>query len=228
LAGLKTAVLLSGRGTNLQALIDDCAGADAPAEIAIVLSNVPGAAGLKRAEAAGIETRVIDHKDYAGRGSFEDDIHQCLQGLGVELVCLAGFMRILTEGFVARWRDRLVNIHPSLLPAYRGLDTHARALADGVRVTGCTVHFVRAAMDAGPIIVQEAVPVHPGDDAEGLAKRVLAAEHRIYPQALRLIAAGRVSVRDEVVLIDGAAAPESVLLDPADPADDTGSSSGGG
>ena len=219
MAGLKTAVLLSGRGTNLGALIDECAGDGAPAEIVGVVSNVPGAAGLQRAEAAGIETRVIDHKGYPDRGSFEDDIHQCLQGLEAELVCLAGFMRILTAGFVARWHDRLINVHPSLLPAYRGLDTHARVLADGARFTGCTVHFVRAEMDAGPIIVRAAVPVHPGDDAERLAQRVLAAEHRIYPLALRLIAAGRVSVRDEVVSIDGASVPETALFNPADDTD---------
>ena len=216
MARLKTAVLLSGRGTNMQALIDDCAGPGAAAEIVAVISNVPGAAGLQRAEAAGIETRVIDHKTFPDRESFEDDIHRCLQGFGVELVCLAGFMRILTAGFVARWRDRLINIHPSLLPAYRGLDTHARVLAAGVRFTGCTVHFVRPEMDAGPIIVQAAVPVHADDDAASLARRVLAAEHRIYPLALRLIAARRVSVRNEVVTIDGAAAPDAALFNPSD------------
>ncbi len=216
MARLKTAVLLSGRGTNLQALIDDCAGPGAAAEIVAVISNVPGAAGLQRAEAAGIESRVIDHETFPDRESFEDDIHRCLQGFGVELVCLAGFMRILTAGFVARWRDRLINIHPSLLPAYRGLDTHARVLAAGVRFTGCTVHFVRPEMDAGPIIVQAAVPVRADDDAASLARRVLAAEHRIYPLALRLIAARRVSVRNEVVTIDGAAAPETALFNPSD------------
>jgi len=216
MARLKAAVLISGRGTNLQALIEDCARPDAPAEIALVLSNVPGAAGLARAADAGIATRVIDHKGFASRAAFEDALQRCLDETGIELVCLAGFMRLLTAPFVERWRNRLINIHPSLLPSYRGLDTHARAIADGVRFAGCTVHFVRAEMDAGPIIVQAAVPVHPDDDADRLAARVLEAEHRCYPLALRLIAAGRVRVDGERVIVDGAAAPPAVLLNPDD------------
>jgi len=216
MARLKAAVLISGRGTNLQALIEDCARPDAPAEIALVLSNVPGAAGLARAADAGIATRVIDHKGFASRAAFEDALQRCLDETGIELVCLAGFMRLLTAPFVERWRNRLINIHPSLLPSYRGLDTHARAIADGVRFAGCTVHFVRAEMDAGPIIVQAAVPVHPDDDADRLAARVLEAEHRCYPLALRLIAAGRVRVDGERVIVDGAAAPPAVQLNPDD------------
>ena len=216
MARLRTAVLISGRGSNLQALIDDCAKTDSPAEIVLVLSNVPGAAGLARAEAAGIATRVVDHKGFAGRAAFEDAIQRRLDDADARFVCLAGFMRLLTPSFVGRWRDRMINIHPSLLPAYRGLDTHARAIADGVRFAGCTVHFVRPEMDAGPIIVQAAVPVHGDDDADSLAARILAAEHRCYPLALRLIAEGRVRVEGERVRIEGAAAPGDTLLNPDD------------
>lgn len=213
---LKAAVLISGRGTNLQALIDECARADAPAEIALVLSNVVGAAGLARAAVAGIATQVVDHRGFPSRAAFEDALQRCLDDAGVGLVCLAGFMRLLTAPFVERWRDRLINIHPSLLPSYRGLDTHARAIADGVRFAGCTVHFVRAEMDAGPIIVQAAVPVHAGDDSDRLAARVLEAEHRCYPLALRLIASGKVRVINERVIVDDAATPASILLNPDD------------
>jgi phosphoribosylglycinamide formyltransferase-1 len=216
MARLKAAVLISGRGSNLQALIGDCARADAPAEIALVLSNVAGAAGLARAEAAGIATATVDHKGFPSRAAFEDALQHCLDKAGVELVCLAGFMRLLTAPFVERWRDRLINIHPSLLPSYRGLDTHARAIADGVRFAGCTVHFVRAEVDAGPIIVQAAVPVHADDDAGRLAARVLEAEHRCYPLALRLIASGRLRVIGERVLVDGAASPATIQLNPDD------------
>ncbi|HEX7968841.1 MAG TPA: phosphoribosylglycinamide formyltransferase, partial [Stellaceae bacterium] len=194
MARLKVAVLISGRGSNLQALIDACARPDFPAVIRLVLSNRADAAGLERARRAGIATQVIPHHDYATRDAFDAALDSALQGAGIELVCLAGFMRLLGADFVERWRDRVINIHPSLLPAFRGLDTHARALAAGVRFTGCTVHFVRAAVDDGPIIVQAAVPVLPGDDSETLAVRVLAAEHRAYPLALRLIAEGRVCV----------------------------------
>ncbi len=212
MARLKAAVLISGRGSNLQALIDECARAGAAAEITLVISNVAGAAGLARAKDAGIATRVIDHKAYPDRESFEDAVHDCLAAAGTELVCLAGFMRLLTEGFVQRWRDRLINIHPSLLPAYKGLDTHARVLADGAQVTGCTVHFVRPAMDDGPVIVQTKVAVEAGDDETTLAARVLAAEHRCYPVALRLIAEGRVKVVDERVAVDGEPAGAGLQL----------------
>ncbi len=211
---MKIAVLISGRGTNLQALIDACAVPAFPGEIAVVVSNVSGAAGLDRAHAAGIETRTVDHRAHADRPIFEDALHDVLTQSGAELVCLAGFMRLLTAGFVDRWRDRLINIHPSLLPSYKGLDTHRRALADGVRLTGCTVHFVRPDMDAGPIIVQAAVPVRDGDDEHSLAARVLAAEHRCFPLAVRLIAEGRVRVTDERVIIKGAIAPDDLLINP--------------
>lgn len=214
MARLKTAILISGRGSNLQALIEECTAADSAADIVLVLSNVAAAGGLSRAESAGITTQVIDHRPFADRESFETEITACLEQAGVEMICLAGFMRLLTASFVNHWRDRLINIHPSLLPAYKGLDTHARAIADGVRFTGCTVHFVRAEMDAGPIIVQAAVPVLADDDADILAARVLTAEHRCYPLALRMIAEGRVKIEDERVLIDGAQAPDAVQINP--------------
>ena len=213
---LRTAILISGRGTNLQALIDECASPDAPAEIALVVSNVPKAAGLDRAIAADIPTLTIDHLDFPDRESFEKRLTEDLTIEGIELICLAGFMRLLTEKFVEDWRDRLINIHPSLLPSYKGLDTHQRALADGVRFAGCTVHYVRPAMDEGPIIIQAAVPVHADDDAASLGARVLEAEHRSYPFALRLIAEGRISIVDERVLIDGTAAPPDILINPSD------------
>jgi phosphoribosylglycinamide formyltransferase 1 len=190
-ARLKCAVLISGRGSNLKSLIEACADPEFPAEVVLVISNVPEAGGLAHAEAADIPTRVIDHKAFAGREAFEARVNDALAGAGVELVCLAGFMRLLTPGFVARWQGRLINIHPSLLPAYPGLDTHARAIADGTGEAGCTVHHVVAEMDAGPIILQARVPVLPGDTAETLAARVLKEEHRIYPEAVRMIAEGK-------------------------------------
>ncbi|HEX9488798.1 MAG TPA: phosphoribosylglycinamide formyltransferase [Stellaceae bacterium] len=216
MARLKVAVLISGRGSNLQALIDACVQRDFPAEIRLVLSNRSDAQGLGRAAQAGIPTQVISHRDHATRDEFDAALDAALQAAGIELVCLAGFMRLLGEAFVERWRDRLVNIHPSLLPAFRGLDTHARALAAGVRFTGCTVHFVRAAVDDGPIIVQAAVPVLPNDDSEALAARVLAAEHRAYPLALRLIGEGRVRVGgDGRVEIRRATAAADAVLNPS-------------
>ncbi len=213
---LKTAILISGRGTNMQALIDDCARNDAPAEIALVVSNVPDAAGLDRATAAGIETMTLDHRDFGSREAFETALTGHLESKGIEFVCLAGFMRLLTESFVGHWLERLINIHPSLLPAYKGLDTHQRALDDGVRFTGCTVHFVRPAMDDGPIIVQAAVPVLSGDNPESLAARVLTAEHRCYPLALRLVAEGRAKIVDGRVDISGASQPNEIRLNPDD------------
>ncbi|HLJ19521.1 MAG TPA: phosphoribosylglycinamide formyltransferase [Stellaceae bacterium] len=216
MARLKVAVLVSGRGSNLQALIDACADPGFPAEIRLVVSNDASAQGLARAERAGIPTRVIPHKQYPDRPSFDAVVDRALEEAGIELVCLAGFMRILSDGFVERWRDRMINIHPSLLPAFKGLKVHERALAAGVRFTGCTVHFVRPAMDEGPIIVQAAVAVLPDDDAARLAERVLVEEHRIYPLALRLIAEGRVRVVGERAQIKGAVGPvPPALLNPA-------------
>jgi phosphoribosylglycinamide formyltransferase-1 len=208
---LKLGVLISGRGSNLQALIDAAAAPDYPAEIALVLSNRPDAQGLARAANAGLKTAVVDHKRFADRAAFDAELDRTLRGDGIELVCLAGWMRLLTNGFVATWTDRMINIHPSLLPAFKGLHTHARALAAGVRVVGCTVHFVRPEMDEGPIIVQAAVPVLAGDDEATLAARVLEAEHRCYPLAVRWIAEGRVRVDGERAAIDGVPAGAASL-----------------
>jgi len=212
---LRVAVLISGRGSNLQSLIDACSGADFPAEIVTVISNVPDVFGLERAQAAGIDAAVIDHRDYDSREDFESAIQVKLKEANVEFVCLAGFMRILTNGFVARWRERLINIHPSLLPAFKGLHVHEQALAAGVRFSGCTVHYVIPEMDAGQIIVQGVVPVHGDDTPDSLAARILEAEHLCYPAALKLIAEGRVTVDGDIARIDGAAAPTGVVINPA-------------
>lgn len=211
---LRVGVLVSGRGSNLQALLDAAAGPDYPAEIAVVISNIPGVQALARAAAAGVPAEVVPHRDYDGREAFERALTARLEAAGVELVCQAGFMRIVTPWFVERWHDRLINIHPSLLPAFPGLDTHARALAAGVKLHGCSVHYVRAAVDDGPIVGQAAVPVLPDDDAERLAARVLRAEHRLYPLCLRLVAEGRVRVEGERTRVEGAAA-EGLLINPA-------------
>ena len=203
-AQLKLAILISGRGSNLQALIDAAATASFPAEIVRVISNEPDAGGLERAAAAGISTAVVPHREYPDRHSFESSLSEEIRSSGAELVVLAGFMRLLTATFVEEWKDRLINIHPSLLPAFKGLHTHERALEAGVRYTGCTVHYVRPEMDEGPIIVQAAVPVLPGDDADTIAARVLEQEHVIYPLAVKLIAENRVRVDAERALIDDA------------------------
>jgi phosphoribosylglycinamide formyltransferase 1 len=212
----RTAVLISGRGSNLEALIEACRRPGASAEIALVVSNRPGAPGLEHAKTAGIPTRVIDHRAFGGRPEFEEALNKALESSNIALVCLAGFMRVLSASFVEGWHDRLLNIHPSLLPAFPGLDTHERALEAGVRVTGCTVHFVRAEVDAGPIIVQGAVPVRPDDTAETLAARVLQIEHRCYALALEMVASGRARVLDERVVTEGIPAPDAVLLNPPD------------
>lgn len=215
MARFKLAVLISGRGSNLQSLIDACADPAYPAEIALVVSNIPDVLGLERAKKAGIPTAVLSHKNFNDRESFEDALDAIIREAEPDLICLAGFMRILTEGFVRRWPDRLINIHPSLLPAFRGLHTHERVLEAGARFAGCTIHFVRPAMDDGPIIVQAAVPVHAGDDADSLAARVLAEEHKIYPLAVRLIAEGRARVENERVIVDAATPPPGALINPA-------------
>lgn len=201
---MKVGVLISGRGSNLASLIDACAQPDFPAEIVTVISNNPGAKGLEIAEAAGIPARVINHRDFAVRDTFDACLSEALEDAGAEFICSAGFMRILTDGFVEKWRNRQVNIHPSLLPAFKGLHVHARALEAGVRITGATVHFVRPEMDEGPIVAQAAVPVMLNDTEETLAARVLEAEHKLYPLALRLIAEGRVRIVDEKVIISPA------------------------
>ncbi len=211
---LKLGVLISGRGSNLQALIDALSEPGFPAEIALVISNKADAGGLERAKAAGITTKVIPHKEYANREAFDAALDGALRGAGVELVCLAGFMRLLTAWFAESWHDRLINIHPSLLPSFKGLDSHGQALKAGVRFSGCTVHFVRPEMDAGPIILQAAVPVLDGDDEDALAARILEAEHRCYPLAVRLIAEGRISLENEIVRVAGGRFAEAPLLNP--------------
>jgi phosphoribosylglycinamide formyltransferase 1 len=186
----RVAILISGRGSNMMALVEAARRGDFPAEIGAVISNRADAAGLAWAKGQEIESRVVDHKGCASREAFEAALGEVLAGVRAELVCLAGFMRLMTAGFVDQWMGRMLNVHPSLLPAFRGLHTHEQALAAGVRVTGCTVHFVTAEMDAGPIIAQAAVPVIDSDTADSLAARVLAAEHKLYPHALGLVASG--------------------------------------
>ncbi len=200
MAGRRIAVLISGSGTNLEALIGATRETGFPAEIRLVLSNREDAYGLVRAERAGIPRAVVDHRAYPTRTRFEGEVDARLRDAGVEIVCLAGFMRLLTEPFVEAWRDRLLNIHPSLLPAFPGLDPHTRVLAAGARVTGCTVHIVRPAVDSGPIILQGVVPVLEGDTADRLGARVLEIEHVCYPLALGLMASGEVAVRGEQVI----------------------------
>ena len=188
----RVAILISGRGSNMVSLIEAAGAPDFPAEIAVVLANRPDAGGLERARQAGIEAVAIDHKAYSTRESFEQALDAALRDRAIDFVCLAGFMRVLTSWFVERWAGRMVNIHPSLLPLFRGTHTHERALAEGVLLHGCTVHFVVPELDAGPILAQAAVPVVPGDTEETLSARVLAQEHVLYPRALRSICAGEV------------------------------------
>lgn len=200
----RVAVLVSGRGSNMAALIEAAKDNSYPAEIALVLSNRADAGGLLVAQAAGIATEVVEHTQYGkDRAGFERAMQAALDKHRIEIVCLAGFMRLLTAEFVGRWQGRMLNIHPALLPAFKGLDTHKRALEAGAKVHGATVHFVVPEMDSGPIIAQGAVNVHAGDTEEALAARVLKVEHRIYPLALKLVAEGRVRVENGHCLIDG-------------------------
>ena len=195
MARKRVAVLISGRGSNMAALIEAAKDENYPAEIWLVVSNRPQAAGLNLARDAGVATTIVDHTSYGkDREAFEQALQAVLEGAGIELVCLAGFMRLFTPSFVERWHGRMLNIHPALLPAFKGLNTHARALAEGVRIHGATVHFVVPEMDSGPIVVQGAVPVADGDTPDALAARVLTVEHQIYPLALRLVADGRVQL----------------------------------
>ena len=216
----KVAVLVSGRGTNLQALIDAAKAPDYPAEIVLVVSNNPSAGGLKRAAAAAIPAEAIDHRAFGkgadARRAFDQAVSRRLRDASADLVCLAGFMRILSSEFVEEWRERIINIHPSLLPAYKGLDVHERMIADGVKIAGCTVHYVVADMDAGPIIGQSAVPVAGSDTPETLAAKILAAEHHLYPECLRLAASGKAPVAPDGVvrLAPAAIAADAVLHNP--------------
>jgi phosphoribosylglycinamide formyltransferase-1 len=204
MARKRVAVLISGRGSNMAALIEAAKDAAFPAEIVRVVSNDPSAQGLERAGASGIPTAVIDHKIFGrDREAFERALQSELEAQRIELVCLAGFMRLLTPWFVSRWSERLINIHPALLPDLKGLHTHARALSEGRQWHGATVHFVVPEMDAGPIIRQARVPVLADDTEQKLAARVLDVEHRIYPEALRLVSEGRVQVVGNLCLVDG-------------------------
>jgi phosphoribosylglycinamide formyltransferase-1 len=212
----RVAVLISGRGSNMAALIEAAKSADYPAEIVLVVSNVPEAGGLATASAAGIATVTVDHRTFGkDRAAFERALQDVLVAHRIDLVCLAGFMRLLTPWFVGRWPQRMLNIHPALLPAFKGLDTHARALAAGVKLHGATVHFVVPEMDSGPIVAQGAVPVQDDDTEATLAARVLAVEHRLYPLALRLVAEGRVGVEGNRCRIAEAPVPDTILIVPA-------------
>jgi phosphoribosylglycinamide formyltransferase-1 len=205
---MSVVVLISGRGSNMQALLD------AGLPVSAVISNRSDAKGLEIARAHSVAARVVDHRGFASRDAFDAALADVIDGFRPRLVALAGFMRILTPGFVARYAGRLINIHPSLLPAFPGLDTHARALAAGVKLHGCTVHFVTAELDHGPVIVQAAVPVLAGDNAASLAARVLRAEHRIYPAAVRWILEDRLRIEGQRVIGRGLAESESTLISP--------------
>jgi phosphoribosylglycinamide formyltransferase-1 len=211
----RIAILISGRGSNMVSLIEAASCLDFPGEIALVLSNRPDAAGLERAREAGIEALAIDHKAYSTRESFEQALDETLRARDIEFICLAGFMRVLTNWFVERWAGRMLNIHPSLLPLFRGTHTHQRALEEGVLIHGCTVHFVVPELDAGPIVAQVAVPVVPGDTEESLASRILVQEHLLYPQALRMICDGRARLEGGRVVFTGNWDGSGALRSPA-------------
>jgi phosphoribosylglycinamide formyltransferase 1 len=193
-AGLRVGVLISGRGSNLNALLADLARPGAPARIVTVISNNPDAGGLAHAGAAGVPATTIDHRAFSGRPAFDAALTAALEAAEVELICLAGFMRVLGDAFIARWSGQLINIHPSLLPAYRGLHPHERAIADGAVESGCTVHAVTTELDGGPTLAQRRVPVFADDSAESLAARILEQEHKLYPHVVRAIAEGSLRV----------------------------------
>ena len=212
----RVAILISGRGSNMAALIQAAKAPDFPAEIVLVMSNIADAGGLQSARAAGIAAVTVESKPFGkDREAFERAMQDELLRHNIDLVCLAGFLRLLTPWFVQQWQGRMINIHPALLPSYRGLHTHERALADGVKIHGATVHFVIPDVDAGPIIVQGAVTVHDTDTADTLGARVLQIEHRIYPQALRMVASGQISVDGGVCKSASATATEKTLISPA-------------
>jgi phosphoribosylglycinamide formyltransferase-1 len=216
MARRRVAILISGRGSNMAALIAAAQTQDYPAEIALVLSNRPDAKGLATAREAGLATAVVDHTRFGkDREAFERAIQDELEAARIDILCLAGFLRLLTPWFVSRWDGRMINIHPALLPAFKGLDTHERAIAAGVKIHGATVHFVVPEMDSGPVIAQGALGVRDDDTAETLAARVLAIEHQIYPLALRLVAEGRVRIENGRCRIEGAAVSDHILLVPA-------------
>jgi phosphoribosylglycinamide formyltransferase-1 len=211
----RVAILISGRGSNMAALIAAAQAPSFPAAITLVVSNRPDAAGLKLAESQRIKTAIIDHRPYGkDRAAFERALQRVLDDCGIELICLGGFMRLFTPEFVRHWHGRMLNIHPSLLPSFPGLDPHGQALSAGVKISGATVHFVRPETDAGPIVAQAAVPVREDDTAETLAARVLTAEHRLYPMALRLLAEDRLRLLDGRCYIDGAYTDDAMLVVP--------------
>ena len=212
----RVAILISGRGSNMAALIDAARSEDFPAEIAVVISNRADAGGLERARASGVPTAVIESKPFGkDRAGFEAVLQPVLDQYGAELICLGGFMRLFTAEFVQRWYGRMLNIHPSLLPSFPGLDPHGQALKTGVKISGATVHFVIPETDAGPVLMQGAVTVADDDTAETLAQRILGIEHRIYPEALRLLASGKVRLEGDICKISGQAAPDGTLIWPA-------------
>jgi phosphoribosylglycinamide formyltransferase-1 len=210
----RVAILISGRGSNMRSLVEAARAPDYPAEIVLIVSNRPEAAGLAFAKKEGLPALALDHKLYESRSHFEGQLESVLAASRVDLVALAGFMRLMSAEFVEKWRDRMLNIHPSLLPAFRGLKTHERALAAGVRISGCTVHLVRPEMDDGPILAQAAVPVLDGDTPETLAARVLGAEHRLYPLALAHFAAGHYRFDGEVLKLSRPVSDVESLFSP--------------
>jgi phosphoribosylglycinamide formyltransferase-1 len=210
----RVAILISGRGSNMMALVEAARASDYPAEVVSVISSRPDAAGLAWAKAQGLRAHAIDHKTFPSREAFDDAVHAALTRAGVTLVALAGFMRLQSARFVQAWSGRQLNIHPSLLPLFKGLHPHRQALDAGVKVSGCSVHFVTEEMDSGPIIAQAAVPVLDGDTPETLAARILVAEHRLYPHALALVASGRATIDGGRVRIDGPAGQDDALFSP--------------
>jgi phosphoribosylglycinamide formyltransferase-1 len=210
----RVGILISGRGSNMMALVQAARGEDYPAEIVAIVSNRPDAAGLAWAEARGLPARAIDHKGFGSREAFDEAVHAALVEAGVELVALAGFMRIQCAGFVEKWKGRQLNIHPSLLPSFKGLNPHERALEAGVKISGCTVHFVTEETDGGPIVAQAAVPVLDADTPLTLEARVLQAEHRLYPHALALVASGRATIEDGRVVTRTPSGAEDALFAP--------------
>lgn len=216
LAKRRVAILISGRGSNMTALIKAAKAKDYPAEIVLVISNIAGAGGLAKAAEAGIETATIESRSFGkDREAFEHKLQEALVAHNIELVCLAGFLRLLTPWFVKQWEGRMLNIHPALLPAYKGLHTHERALADGVKIHGATVHFVVPEMDSGPIVMQGAVAVRDDDTPDTLARRVLGVEHQIYPDALQLVASGGTRLEQGLCRTDANGSPDDVLISPA-------------
>jgi phosphoribosylglycinamide formyltransferase-1 len=211
---MRVAILISGRGSNMQALVKAAQSPNYPAEIALVISNRPNAKGLEFAKENNIQALVIDHKTFESRDEFDKALDATLTEADIELICNAGFMRLLGKDFVEKWRNKQLNIHPSLLPSFKGLNTHERALASDVKIAGCTVHFVRFEMDEGPIIAQAAVPVLPEDTPDTLAKRILKAEHEIYPEALRKVASGQIKMAGERLLDTSSGVEQAPLFSP--------------